>query len=86
MPPPFTTPNNQSPADSHIYGKEREVFLLFRYFRVATNFEPAWGGRLTGQPSPYSDFLHAGYQISTPTGPDISRHFASKYRQLLGST
>jgi hypothetical protein len=46
-PPPLTTPINQLPDDSHIYGKEWEVSVLFRYFRVATNFEPASGGRLT---------------------------------------
>jgi hypothetical protein len=44
-PPPFTTPINQSPDDSHVYGKEWEVSVLFRYLRVATNFEPARGLR-----------------------------------------
>jgi len=28
-----------------IYGKEREEFVLFRYFHVAMNFEPAQGGQ-----------------------------------------
>jgi hypothetical protein len=28
-----------------IYGKERKEFVLFGYFRIATNFEPAYGGR-----------------------------------------
>jgi len=30
-----------------IYGKEWEVSVLFRYFRILMNFEPAWGGQLT---------------------------------------
>jgi hypothetical protein len=56
-PPPFTTPINQSPDDSHIYGNEWAVFVLFRYFRVATNFEPAWGGRLRLS-SVKTNFIH----------------------------
>jgi len=46
------TPNNQSPYNSHIYGREWEVSVLFRYFCTATDYDPAWGGRLI-IPPPY---------------------------------
>jgi hypothetical protein len=44
--PTFHYPKITNRQPIAIYGKERKVFVLFRYFRVATTFEPASGGRL----------------------------------------
>jgi len=56
--------NHQKTA---IYGKEWEVSVLFRYFRILMNFEPAWGG-------PLSDWLRAGWPGDRiPVGGEIFR-------------